>query len=81
MKVVWVDGYNYIDNGVFLDGRSKTLEAHRCGLNGGRTVDRTGEAVEEKITRSTKKPTKNTKGEKLKEAAGGTNLFEKYMKT
>ena len=80
MKVVWVDGYKYIDNGVFLDGRSKTLEAHQCGLNGGRTINRTGEVVEEKITRSTKKPTKNTKGEKLKEVAAGTNFFDKYMK-
>ena len=31
MKVVWVEGYKYIDNGVFLDGRSKTLEAHQQG--------------------------------------------------
>ena len=31
MKVVWVVGYKYIDNGVFLDGRSKTLEAHQQG--------------------------------------------------
>ena len=75
-----MDGHKCTDNGAFLDGRSKTSEAHQCGMDGGRTIDRTGEVVEEKITRSTKKPTKNTKGEKLKEVAAGTYLFDKCMK-
>ena len=76
MKVVWVGGRKYIDNGVFLDARKKTLEAF-----GGWTENRTDD-IGQKRGGHIRKATKNIeaiKKEKLKKAAEGTKPLDGHM--
>ena len=43
MKVVWVEGHKYIDNGIFFDGRRKTLDSTDTGQKS------TGSVKEERL--------------------------------
>ena len=64
MKVVWVKGYKCIDNGVFLDGRDKTLEEAgvQSAWKGRKEEDRPKRVV---------KSGESNKVERLKRAAKG----------
>ena len=70
VEVHKVNGYRYIDNGMFLDGRNKALRAH-------------GLKIYEKllIKRQYKKTVKknNIKLERLKEAAKGTKSITAWI--
>ena len=77
VRVVRIGGYQYIDNGIFYDGRAKTFQKHglkNCVTTWSEGREKPKETQEEKTQKTAKAK------ERLERAAKGTKSITAFLK-